>query len=265
MLKHLTPHRLHIALDCRYLGPRPSGIGEVVAALVRHLPALAPDCQFTFLRHPARDAPLSNAANVREVIVRAAANGPVTMLHLPLAVDLRGIDLFHAPANILPGGLTMPAITTVHDMMWLTHPKWCNPAPWGRVEQRFYSHGILRAINRSAVVATVSKASRAEIVRIVPAAANRVVVIGSGVADDFRPAAPDTAALARMGLAPGRRYVLVVGQGALYKNHEGAIRAFALACGSSPDLDLVLVQRRPAAATGRTDAGLADRKPCPCA
>jgi hypothetical protein len=26
-----------IALDCRYLGPRPSGIAELVAALVRHL------------------------------------------------------------------------------------------------------------------------------------------------------------------------------------------------------------------------------------
>jgi glycosyltransferase involved in cell wall biosynthesis len=47
-----------------------------------------------------------------------------------------------------------------------------------------------------------------------------------------------------MGLSPERRYVLIVGQGAPYKNHEGALRAFALACGSSPDVDLVLVQRR---------------------
>lgn len=236
--------RPHLALDCRYLGPRPSGIGEVVAALVDHLPSLAPDFQFTFLRHASRDEPLNNAANVREVIVRAPANGPVTLLHLPLAVDLRGIDLFHAPANILPGGLTMPSITTIHDMMWLTHPKWCNPALWGRIEQHFYGHGIRRALTRSAVIATVSEASRTEIVRIRPEAAARVAVTRSGVADDFRPVSPDPETLARLGLAPERRYVLIVGQGAPYKNHEGALRAFAQACGSSSDIDLVLVQRR---------------------
>lgn len=244
MLKYSSFLSPHIALDCRYLGPRPSGIGEVVAALVRHLPSLAPDCQFTFLRHPLRKEQLSDAENVREVIVRAPANGLMTMLHLPTAVDLQGVDLFHAPANILPGGLSMPAITTIHDVMWLSHPKWCNPAPWGRIEQRFYRLGILRALDRSALVATVSEASRTEILRFSPASAERVAVTRSGVADDFRPAAPDAGALARMGLVPGRRYVLIVGQGAPYKNHEGALRAFALACGPSPDVDLVLVQRR---------------------
>ena len=240
-----TPLRSpHVALDCRYLGPRPSGIGEVVAALAHHLPSLAPDFQFTFLRHASRDEPLSNAANVREIIIRAPANGPVTLLHLPLAVDLHGIDLFHAPANILPGGLTMPAITTIHDTMWLTHPKWCNPAPWGRIEQHFYGHGIRRALTRSAVVATVSEASRTEIARIWPQAAARVAVTPSGVADDFHPVSPDPETMARLGVAPGRRYVLIVGQGAPYKNHEGALRGFAQGCGSSADIDLVLVQRR---------------------
>jgi glycosyltransferase involved in cell wall biosynthesis len=233
-----------IALDCRYLGPRPSGIGEVVAALVRHLPALAPEWEFTFLRNALRDEPLSDAANVRELVVHSPANGPVTLLHLPLAANLDGIDLFHAPANILPGGLTMPAITTVHDVMWLTHPQWCNPKPWGRVERHFYGHGIRRALARSALVATVSEASRAEICRLAPEAAARVVVTRSGVASDFRPVAPDPAALARLGVPQGRRYVLVVGQGAPYKNHEGALRAFALAFGSADDIDLVLVRRR---------------------
>lgn len=235
---------LRIALDCRYLGPRPSGIGEVVAALVRHLPELAPEIEFTFLRNALRDAPLSGAANVRELAVRSPANGPVTLLHLPLAVNLAGIDLFHAPANILPGGLTMPAITTLHDVMWLTHPQWCNPRPWGHVERRFYGHGITRALARSALVATVSEASRDAILRLAPEAAPRLVVTRSGVAGDFAPQPRDPAALAGIGVPPGRRYVLVVGQGAPYKNHEGALRAFALACTARPELDLVLVRRR---------------------
>jgi glycosyltransferase involved in cell wall biosynthesis len=239
-------HRIRpkIALDCRYLGPRPSGIGECVAALVRHLPRLAPDCDFLFLRHPHAPAPLSDAPNVTEVTVRAAANGPVTLARLPLAVDLTGVDLFHAPANILPGGLAMPAITTVHDVMWLTHPQWCNPGLWGRVERTFYRHGITRALARSARVATVSAASRDAIRSLAPGAADRVHVTMSGVADDFAPVPRDPAVLARLGLPPGLRYVLVVGQGAPYKNHAGALQAFAAAFGRRGGIDLVLVRRR---------------------
>jgi len=233
-----------IAIDCRYLGPRPSGIGELVAALVRHLPELAPDCEFTFLRNALRREPLSRAPNVRELVVSSPANGPVTLLNMPWAVDLVGIDLFHAPANILPGGLAMPTITTVHDVMWLTHPEWCNPRPWGLIERHFYRHGIARALARSALVATVSDASRSEIIRIAPEAAARVVVTRSGVDRDFAPVARDAAALARIGVPLGKRYCLVVGQGAPYKNHEGALRAFAHAFGLVADMDCVMVRRR---------------------
>lgn len=255
--------RVCIAIDCRYLGPQPSGIGEVVAALVRHLPELAPEWDFLFLRNASYKTPLSGAANVREIALGTPANGPVTLLHLPLAVDLGGIDLFHAPANILPGGLRMPAITTLHDVMWLTHPTWCNPGLWGRVERHFYGYGIRRALTQSAVVATVSEASRAAILGVAPGAADRVIVTPSGVAGDFRPVPPDDAALARIGVPSGRRYVLVVGQGAPYKNHEGALRAFALACSRAPDIDLVLVRRRgdtgPALARLAGELGIAGR------
>lgn len=243
MSSRQSARRPHIAIDCRYIGPRPSGIGEVVQALVRYLPDFAPEYQFTLLRNPLRTQPLSGAANVREVVVRSPANGPVTLMHLPLAVDLSGVDLFHAPANILPGGLKMPAITTVHDVMWLTHPQWCNLKPWGRIERRFYGRGINRALRHSAVVATVSEASRAAICALAPEAAARVCVTRSGVAADFRPVPRDDAVLAGIGVKPGR-YCLVVGQGAPYKNHEGAVRAFALACGVDSGIDLVLTRRR---------------------
>lgn len=238
--------RVRIAIDCRYLGPRPSGIGECVAALVEHLPGLAPAWEFTLLRHPQAPAPLSIAANVREVTVRAAANGPVTLMHLPWAVDLSGIDLFHAPANILPGGLAMPTVATVHDIMWLTHPEWCNPRLWGRIERAFYAHGITRALKGASAISTVSAASCAAITAHMPKAAGRVAVIPSGVSGDFAPVARDAAALARIGVPEGRRYALVVGQGAPYKNHERALHAFAAAVSGGADIDLVLVRRRDA-------------------
>ncbi|WP_338425939.1 glycosyltransferase family 4 protein [Sphingopyxis kveilinensis] len=235
--------RATICIDCRYLGPRPSGIAETVRALVDFVPDLAPDLDFLFLRSPAHDRRLSDAANVREIAVPAAANGPATMWWLPRVVDLSGVNLFHATFNIMPAGLGMPCVTTVHDLMWLTHPHWCNARPHGRPQALFHAHGIKRALRSAAAIATVSEASRAEIVSRFPAAAGRTFVTLSGVSSDFRPARRDAAQLGQLGVRTGRPFVLTVGQYAPYKNHEGAVRAFAIAFADRPDIDLILVQR----------------------
>lgn len=232
-----------ICIDCRYIGPRPSGIAEVVQGLVDHLPELAPDLDFLLLKHPARTAPLSLAANVREAVVPQAANGPATMWWLPRVVDLAGVDLFHATFNIMPAGLAMPCVATIHDIMWLTNPGWCNPGPWGHVERHFHAHGLKRALDHAAAIATVSQASADAIAAYRPAAAARTHVTLSGVSPQFRPLASGGGTALAQGLPPGRRFVLTVGQHAPYKNHEGALRAFALAFRDRDDIDLVLVQR----------------------
>jgi glycosyltransferase involved in cell wall biosynthesis len=236
--------RWRVGIDCRYFNAKPSGIGETVAALVKYLPDLAPEIDFLFFRHPECREPLSSARNVREITVSSPANGPATLLRLPGTVDLTGLDLFHAPANIHPGGLTIPCVTTIHDIMWLTHPKWCNPAWWGKVEQRFYGHGMRRALSRSAAIATVSEATRQEILQRWPQLVHRVSVTRSGVSRQFAPVPRDPALLAEAGINPAHKFCLVVGQYAPYKNHETAIAAFAAAFGNCPALDLVLVQRR---------------------
>lgn len=233
--------RKKVCIDCRYIGPRPSGIAEVVQALVDHAPAMAPDLDFLLLRHPAA-ARLSTAPNVSEIVVKQPANGPATMWWLPRVVDLSGVDLFHATFNIMPAGLTMPCVTTIHDVMWLTHPDWCGTGPKAQLDRRFYGHGIRRALRRSRAIATVSAASRDEIAALAPDAARRTHVTLSGVAEDFRPGA--NRADGWPGLPPGRRFVLVVGQFAPYKNHLGALAAFARAARDRSDVDLVFVQRR---------------------
>jgi glycosyltransferase involved in cell wall biosynthesis len=241
-----------ICIDCRYVHNKPSGIGEMVGRLIEHVPAMAPDLDFLLLRHKSRTASLSQYENVREVSVGASVNGPGTLLWLPWIVDLAGVDLFHATANILPRGLSMPAVTTVHDIMWLNQPELCNSRLWGRVEQAFYSQGISHALRRSTFVATVSKASRDAISAHAPHVSDKLVVTRSGVADTFTPGPVDPQVIERIGIPAGKRFVLTVGQYAPYKNHEGAVEGFANAFATRPGLDLVLLQRQ-----GRAGAGLA--------
>lgn len=234
-----------ICIDCRYVRRRPSGIGEVTAQLAAHAPAMMPEARFLLLRHP--DAPrLTDAANVDERVVAHAANGPVTMWTLPRFVDLSGVALFHAPFNILPAGLRMPTVATVHDLMWLTHAEWAARPGWrGRVDRAFYRHGIRRAVRHSTRIAAVSGTTAADIAALEPAAAERTRVTLSGVDAQFRP----LPASARQ-----RRYILSVGQFAPYKNHLALLEAFARIARALPNLDLVFVQRQ-----GAGSAALAPR------
>jgi hypothetical protein len=164
-----------------------SGIAEVVQALVDHLPEMAPDLDFLLLKHPAASARLSEAENVTEQVVRQPANGPATMWYLPYVAGLTGVDLFHATFNIMPAGLSMPCVTTVHDLMWLTQPALCSARFKGKVERFFYGHGIRRALNRAAALATVSTATRDDIAAYCSKAGARSFVTLSGVSPDFRP------------------------------------------------------------------------------
>jgi alpha-1,3-rhamnosyl/mannosyltransferase len=233
-----------ICLDCRYIGPRVSGIAKVVQALVDFLPNLAPDIDFLLLKGPKAPSCLSEAGNVREVTIQAPANSPTTMWWLSQAVDLSKVDLFHATYNIMPAGLRMPCVTTIHDVMWLINPDWCNSGPMRFVDRAFYQHGIRRALRRSAAITTVSRSSGDQILHLAPEMSGRVHVTPLAAAPIYRQVAVTGRDLEQIGLPTGRRFVLTVGQYVPYKNHEGAIRAFAQVAATHPDVELVLVQRR---------------------
>jgi glycosyltransferase involved in cell wall biosynthesis len=238
-----------IAIDARYVRERPSGIGSMVAAIVERVPRLLPKQDFLLLTHPFARRPLSTASNVREIVVPAEANGPGTLFALPRLVDLSSVRLFHATFNILPRGLRMPSVATVHDIMWLTDPELCrSPGLWGKVETAFYQHGIRTAIRDATRLLSVSETTKGAIAALDPAAAERCVVVLHGLDAAFRPANTpeerDAVEASRRKHAPGaERYVLCVGQASRYKNHAGVLEAFLRAFPSDPAIHLVFVQR----------------------
>lgn len=238
----------HICLDCRTVKPLASGIGYVVRTLAETLPDMAPDWQFTFLRHRSATQRLSVAANVREVELAAEANGPISMWALPHVLDLSGIDLFHAPANILPAGLSsIKRVTTIHDLMWLDRPELCGTGLWHQIERRFYRHGIRRALHQSDAIISVSEATRQTVLAQRRQVSAPVTTIHPAVEPAAFTSAQRDATLHRLGLDRGN-YVLTVGQAAPYKNHSGALRGFAEAFGNSCTIKMVFVQRRSAGA-----------------
>lgn len=232
-------------------------------ALVDHAPALAPDLKFLLLKHPGYEGSLSEAPNVTEHVVRIGPNNPASMLFLRDLAPVAECDVFHSPSNILPARLGIKTVTTVHDIMWLTHPDWCETGWKVPFKRAFYGFGLRRALAHSDRIATVSEATRNEIAAYAPQSASRLTVTRSGVSERFGPSGADADAPVLPGLPPGSPFALIVGQNAPYKNHERALRAFAAALGSNGDAHAVFVQRQGEGASSlaaiSNELGIADR------
>lgn len=236
-----------VMLDARYVGAEDSGIGRYTQELARWLPRLDPTLRLELLCDPARpDANLGpDAPGLGFQSYPAPPNSLRTRFALARAVDLRGAQLYHAPFNILPRGLAVPRLFTLHDIMWLRDVGLCTDVWWRqRVTGTFYRTLIPRAAAEARRILTVSEHSRADIEARFPAARGRVSVTYNGVDPRFTPMAPEDAwQLAAKHLPRGAPFVLVVGQGAPYKNHPRAAAAFLEAFASTPDVRLVLVRR----------------------
>ncbi len=240
-----TDTSLHVSIDCRYVRERPSGIGAYVRALVDRLPALAPESALSLWVDPRAPRPLSQAPNVRESRVAAPANGLRTLFTPSRLVDLRGVDVFHAPFNLLGRGIACPTVVTIHDLMWLEAPGLAEGVSLATpFKARFYRDGIERALHEATRLVAISRATADAIRRRAPDAGKRVVVIPHGVEARFAPpedrAARREVALARLGIEG--RYFLVVGQNTPSKNHRAVLDAF-LAAALPKDVHLVMLER----------------------
>jgi glycosyltransferase involved in cell wall biosynthesis len=239
-----------IFVDCRSVMAYPTGLLAYQRSLADHLPDIAPHEHFVWLRH--KDAPgrLGYRPNTHEVFVPGDPESPFApmLLHKNLRTD--GATLFHATGGFFPPNLSVPVVTTVHDLVWLTNPSWLSVrGVSGRLSATLCRRYVADALRRSAHIIVPSLATKREIEEAAPFASDRVTVIHHGVGEVFKPLdREDDAAVARvhrivsrlLGGAP--RFVLDVGRAAVYRNHEGLIKAFAAAFKSDPDVHLAFVQ-----------------------
>ena len=236
-------------IDARYLDGSASGIGRYTEHLIRQSLALAPGLELSLITHPRNPVPIDHP-QIRQNLTRPGApNSLTTRFALARSLDLRGVDLFHSPFNILPAGLPVPATMTLHDVMWLLDVGLCTDSTWRKlVTGTFYRQLIPRSVADCARIFTVSHHSKRDIEERFPQTAGRVDVTYNGLDPFFHPLPADQirSDLARLqALDPARPFALIVGQGSPYKNHAGALAGFVdyLARRPDSDLQLVLVRR----------------------
>ncbi len=231
---------MKIAIDVRKWND--SGIGTYVRNLVRHLARFDHDTTYLLFCNPADEPTLRDLAeNFVPVIDHSARYGLREHLSLPLKLRRLGADLLHSPHYVRPLLCTVPSVVTIHDCIHLLFPQYLP----SRMAFRYARFIMGSAIRRSALVFTVSEASRADILRFYPwADPEKVYVVPNGIDAELLqdPGAEEMERVRERYQLRGR-FVLFAGNVKPHKNLVRLIRAFARVrvLEGNEDLRLVLI------------------------
>ncbi len=236
---------LRIAIDARSVLDRKSGIGNTVAALVRHMVPLASDFEFLLLRHPEAQHPIVSHPRVCELRCPGETKSVHTVFRVGRRLRDEPFDVYHACADLVPLGMALPWVVTIHDLMWIEAPELASAFWPQRVANSiWYRTNIARAVRGARVIVAVSEATRQAIERVYPGQAHKVRVVRHGIdLRRYQAAAAGPRSVLDAYLPADTTFSLIVGQGSPYKNHAAMVRAFIDAVGERSDHKLVLVRR----------------------
>jgi glycosyltransferase involved in cell wall biosynthesis len=229
---------MKIAIDARKW--RDYGIGTYIRNLVRHLARLDRETTYFLFCDRADETTLRDLAENFVPVVDGSA-GYSLREHWSIPWHLRrlGVDLLHSPHYVLPLLCGRPAVVTIHDCIHLLFPQYLP----NRLAPRYSRFMMGQAIERSALVLTVSEASRRDILRFYPHAdPDRIQVV---------PNAIDPAILEDPGEEERQRvheryqirgrFILYAGNVKPHKNVDRLIAAFGLLKQRSGHEDLKLL------------------------
>ncbi len=228
---------MRLGLDVSAVPVRVAGAGRYVVELARRLPA--PDLALTLVTRRGDGARWRDGSGA-EVVEQVPAARPARLLYeatrLARAPVMDRLDVWHGPHYTMPRALRVPAVVTIHDLTFFTHPQYHE-----RAKVRFFQRAIVEAARHAAVLVTVSAWTAAQLDEVVGDHAP-VVVAPHGVDHArFAPAGPDAAAWEASGLDHERPYVLFVGTLEPRKGVDVLLAAFATLAARTADLELWLV------------------------
>lgn len=140
-------------------------------------------------------------------------------------------SFFFSPGYNAPLGTPCRFAFCIHDLNHLSADGSVSVA-----KQIYYRTVIRPAISRATVVFTVSEFSRREIIQWSGVVGDRVVNVGNGISDEFRPATVGVGSV-------GRPYFLSVTNARPYKNTVRSIQAFVRS-GLSKEFDLLITGQK---------------------
>jgi glycosyltransferase involved in cell wall biosynthesis len=226
---------VRVAVDGVPLLDTRTGVGRFVDETLRRL---ATDSTVDLIAY---GWPLGGKTDMACVLPRNVASARLPMVGPPLRAAWRRvdappielwtgpIDVVHGPNFVVPPAWRARELVTVHDLTVLRHPELCTP------DTLEFPSLLQRALRRGAWVHAVSRYVADEIIELLGAPADRVVVIPNGVT-----AAPAGDRRRGIELATSERYVLAVGTIEPRKGLPDLVAAFDRIAGQHDDVKLVV-------------------------
>lgn len=142
---------------------------------------------------------------------------------LPKYFSKNRFDLYHSPAYLLPRFANVPSVVTIHDLLALDFPQYCQ-----RESAVYFSLCQPASIYRARKIIAVSATVKDDIIRRFEIDPERITVVYHGVEEIFKPVTAASVlekVTARYRLP--EKFILFVGNLEPKKNLERLIRAFS--------------------------------------
>jgi glycosyltransferase involved in cell wall biosynthesis len=237
---------MKLALDARYLNQGSGGISTYIDNLLRSMLEADRSFQVLLITRKADLAARFDAERCADFVFDVEPRSLRTIFLLARVLKNEGIDLFHGPFNILPSGLSVPAVVTVHDVMGIQKPSDIDPRILYRYTAGlFWRSRVRHAVRIADSILTNSWTTRQALLETFPGLSEPKIAVTRLAVDPYFECevADDTDHLVSEKLGGNFSFVLVVGNESPHKNHFRAVEAFLKAFKDDPALKLVLVRR----------------------
>ena len=240
---------MRIAIDCRWIFPRISGVGRYTRDLVGSFLDVARDDEFILLFDNRdvleRERGLLRLDERRHVSIETVRYGPFSprsTLALPRVLRRLRADVFHSTNFMLPLRRTpCAAVATIHDLIPFVAPHYVPRARKTRC-LALYRWGTRRAARLADRIIAVSEHTRRDIVEHLRIPDENVAVVYNGLSDAFRPAYGESARELRARFGVTGKLIVAAGRADPYKNLLGLVRAVERLVGEGrSDLTCLLI------------------------
>ena len=159
--------------------------------------------------------------------------------HRPMDALIGPARLFHATDHLLPPFRALPAVFTLHDLIFRLYPETHMP-----LNRWFLTLMMPRFLRRADAIIAISECTRRDAIRWYRVPEDRIMVIYEGVDPRFRPAPPEAIAAVRARYDLPDRFILYVGTIEPRKNLPPLFAAYRIMLERWPDLGLVVGGKR---------------------
>lgn len=195
---------MRVAIDCRWIFPKISGIGKHTENLVRGLSKIDRKNTYLLLKEPLVNYGIFSLAN---------------QFRLPRLLRRLDVDVYHSTNFMIPLFMKkdIKVVVTIHDLIPWKFPKYTPRAKKTKFK-RLFKWMMKRAVKRADKIIAVSENTAKDIRECLGVDSNKIKVVYNGISPEFFTGA----SVNRDG------YILFVGRRDPYKNLSGLIKAYEI-------------------------------------